>query len=246
MKRKALLIEASATPGETALPGAAKDPDVIKRFLKSQAGGEWEESEIEILRNPSCFEVKLSVKLASVADYAFVAFSGHGHHVVGKGVDETRICLRDGQMSAYELNTGSDRCTVVIDACRKVTHLVENVEKYARARAMLFSNTLVKRGYRQYFDKQLEECGTGVIYLYSCNLNEAAGENSEGGFFTLFLVDSGETWHDSQASRWNQCYTLEDSFKSAAAMTTKRQPQQHPVYDPGRRLDSFPFAVWIA
>src|SRR4051794_12363144 len=101
MKRLALLIEASEVPGETKLDGAAADVVSYAEWLGMRSGGQWYDSEIVALNTPRVSEVKKALTAIGKVDYAFVAFSGHGYH--SKELNETKVCLRDGNMLARDL-----------------------------------------------------------------------------------------------------------------------------------------------
>lgn len=240
MDRRAILIEASEVPGQSILKGAKLDPKIFEDFLISKAGGNWYSTEITILRNPTVAEVKSKIAAARIADYSFVSFSGHGYHAKGKSVDETRIMLKNGELSAFELNTGSDRVTVVVDACRNV-HLLQ---RSITANLQLSAIASDMPSTRSLFDQEVQKCERGAIFMYSCDLNEAATEYSNGGLFTNSLVDFAETWSLKQSGSGGKVLSTKDAFAGASIVTTKKMPQQNPQYEPGRRLGHFPFSVW--
>src|SRR4051794_517487 len=112
MKRKAIIIETSAVPDLDHLPGAGRDAETLEAWLRGNAGGAWgdEIGEIEVLHTPSVNLVKAHLLIAKHADYAFVAFSGHGEQPRGGDFDDTVLALRDGTITVRELNCGADRC----------------------------------------------------------------------------------------------------------------------------------------
>jgi hypothetical protein len=241
MTRRALLIEASRIKNLADLPGAREDVASYRDFLKSDFGGAWEDPEIHVLSNPSKKLLTEWLELAGKADYSFVTFSGHGEHVVGKKINETRVCINDTEeFPVYSLNTGSPRCLVVADACRKVTRV--SMEKSARSiMASLMEAEEALRPNRQrcrrLFDLTLTQSERGAIFMYSCDLDEAASDTDS---FSRFLVAVGEGW----AERRSAGVLLADgAFKVAAKETTARNKQQHPQMDAGRRIAYFPFAV---
>jgi hypothetical protein len=123
MTRKAILVSAGGSPGSKGyLPGAAADVAIFKTFLLSSVGGAWENGEIVTLDNPSLASLKAQLLTCTQYDYVLVAGSGHGHHVIGKTINETRVCCNSTEeISASDLNPGSRRCTVILDCCREVT-----------------------------------------------------------------------------------------------------------------------------
>jgi hypothetical protein len=241
MSRKAILIEASSIKGHDDLPGARVDVENYSSFLQSPIGGLWLPDEIEILRNPTRLLLKKTLLQAKIVDYAMVAFSGHGYHAHGRTIDETRVCLNDNEeASVQELNPGNERCAIIADCCRKVTEVL--LEKRAwqfsvKAHVPAAANPAKCR---RLFDLLVETAEKGPIYVYSCGLNEAAGDIPS---FSQALVEFGENWGENQ-SRSPSSLKLREAFDGATAIIQRPRPQQHPHYDGGRRKDHFPFAVF--
>jgi len=239
MKRFALIIEASDVDSSK-LPGAKVDAQTYHDWMYSKSGGDWFSSEMVTLHSPTVAEVKRAISTVGKTDYAFVSFSGHGFH--SKELDKTKICLKGGTMTAREIVPDTDRCTVVIDACRNVMpdKLLESVMLaygYSEKRA-----ELAQRDYRKDFEVQVAAAEKGTIFLYSCDLDEAAGEDRNGGYFSRYLVKAGRTFADrnGDGSKW---YSMARAFEQASVATTEHNKQQHPKYEPGRRLIHFPWGV---
>ena len=155
MKRRAILIEASAAPGQDFLPGAALDVDTLKAWLSSNPGGAWEEDEIKVLRNPNISLVKANLILARSCDFAFITFSGHGSHPRGGDFDETEILVNDGILRASDLNCGAPRCSIVIDACRYVGPEIIT-ESFKRGVGVVkYSRDRTREAHREMFELKL-------------------------------------------------------------------------------------------
>ena len=243
MIRKAILIEASNVQSIKDLPGARADVKNLSRYLMSNEGGAWESGEIQVLNNPTKEEVKRAVAAAKTAGYSFVAFSGHGHHVRYANVMElTEVCVSDGDITELELNPGNERCTISIDACRNLT-VVSEAYKSAVAAFSYRKDTRAGQ-YRALFDAEVLKAEKGLIKAYSCNVHESAGENSNGGFFTGGLIISAERW-SGQRHASKAAHTISDAFDGAVNFVKQVNPQQNPQYQGGRRINHFPFGVYI-
>lgn len=250
MIRYALLIEAANVPGCVNIPGPIADLELYKRWLSSDHGGAWYDYEINVLRCPSPTEVREQLRRANNAEYAFVAFSGHGHHLryEATGREESRVLLKNAvEMPVTELIPSTARSTVVIDACRDVT-VVKLTESYKRATAVHFQKSLptsdVRARHRTRFDELVNECAAGPILMYSCSIGQIAGDAPQGGVFTFGLVDGAESWSSMASSpddlRTNQAFTI------ASTYTKKERPGvQTPRYQGDRRLLHFPFGVVV-
>lgn len=241
MKRNALLIECSdSCYGD--LPGASQDVENYRRYLLSAIGGAWTSSEIQTISNPSTKSLREAIAGLRSADYSLVTFSGHGYHVQGKDVSESKICLKDkgDEMFVYELNPGNDRCLLICDSCRNI-HVIEET----RASIMKFAAELTTNSIRsrQLFESAVGQAEKGLIRIFGCNLGESADESSAGGLFSKNLVETGNWWA-AQPPASQGCLNAKDAFVYASAITKKRMPQQNPQYEPGRRIYHFPFAVY--
>ncbi|MGB0130812.1 caspase family protein [Chlorobium sp.] len=242
MKRRALLIEASQVFGLLDLPGARKDVDDWVSYLRSPLGGAWENEEISVLHTPPKSALEISLLSASVCEYVFIAFSGHGYHVKGKGVDETRIFLSDKQeISVNKLNCGAPKTTIVIDACREVEYLKEELSAvFSMDELSLRMKYADRLAHRKLFDDAIIKSPKGAEYLYSCDLDETAGESIRGGYFSQALMRCGEKFNNK-----TNIYTVCDAFGCAKVIVTNKMPQQNPVCECGRRLTHYPFAVSV-
>lgn len=243
MTRYALLIESSQLTGHYDLPGARADIELLRSWMMSPKGGAWRGHEIVSLSHPSIAKVKECLARAKKFDYAFVSFSGHGHHVVGNGFNETRVCLNDDEeLAASALNPKNPRSTILIDACRGLTVLVPQLllESYTEKTLSLnLSANRIKA--REKFDQLVRSSEQGVIYLYSCSVDESAAEdeNGRGGLFTLGLVRAAENWKPSVG----RFFSIRNAYAAAADFTRSENPQQQPRWSPGARKRFFPFAV---
>jgi hypothetical protein len=131
----------------------------------------------------------------------------------------------------------------MIDACRKI-EAVKEIRKEARFAAVQKAIDWSYRAKcRAAFDESISRSEQGIIKLFSCALDEAAGETPEGGYFTKGMIDGAEEWADGRNKGSSAVLSLWQAFQFAELEVQVRMPQQHPQYDGGRRLGHFPFAV---
>lgn len=241
MNRKAIVVVAPQSTRYGNLPGAETDARNYQAHLNSAYGGAWEDSEIQILRNPSRAELNRALSGWLRTDLVLLAFSGHGYHASGRGLDETRLILNDfEEIPVGEFTAGGIRELCVVDACRHV----ENVDDRPLLRnAQLreaFERSDFRTRCRALYETRFEATETGRIELYSCALNESAGETRAGGRFTKALIESAAEWAISGLGLGDHVIDTRTSFVTARSRVN---PRQHPEYWPGRRLHHFPFAV---
>lgn len=246
MTRRAILIDAGGTPDKKGhLPGTTADVRAISSFLMSNPGGAWESSEIVILKDPSKYELRENLAAGRDHDYSFVAGAGHGHHIQGQGIDETRFCYNaSDEIAAHDLNTGASRCTVMLDCCRHVTKYepISVLESRSKALAKYAADRSTYL-YRTAFDRTLSETESGCSYLYSCDLNQSAQESQAGGYYTQALIDSALSWHEGYRDGSPAVFDIWDAHNRASKRVTERESQQIPQSQFGRRQRFFPFAV---
>lgn len=240
MTRQAILIEASEVPGHDKLVGAARDVENWRTYLYSNAGGAWEYGELTVLRTPSRRDVQTHILAARSKSYVFVAYSGHGRHPYGANSEtDTEVLLRDGFLPSREFNSGSDRTTIVVDACRNIT--VRALKDRAIFESAKFAADSLRLAHRKAFDEAVARSDKGPIYMYSCSVGESAWEEDSGGEYTSCLIQTGSKWHRSAGS--DEALSTSSTHDVAAVAVTRKTSQQHPRYLGGRRLAHFPFAV---
>lgn len=136
------------------------------------------------------------------------------------------------------------RYTLSIDCCRNVEteYFTESIERKAAA-SFSQGQRPPRYKYRQLFDSQVEVAEAGGIKMYSCDLNESAGETSRGGYFTRGIVKAAYD-HEPPTSSHSLFLPMTSAFDSAYAFVQAKSPQQHPQFEPGRRNKYFPMAVY--
>lgn len=241
MNRKALIIEASEVPRQDVLRGAKIDADSWRVWLKSNAGGGWFDSEIKVFNTPTIKEIENYVRYLSLCDYGFVAFSGHGYQ--SRELNEVKLCLRDGNLPARGLEMNASKCTIVIDACREVLSdaIMESTQE-SEVRS-LYAKAAQLRNYRKEFEVLVDAAPAGVVWLFACDVSEAAGESSKtGGYFTQSLISAGKRASSDNVNGMRPLM-INSAFQSAKQRTMELNKRQTPQIEAGRRITHFPFAI---
>lgn len=248
MKRKAVLIEAAELKGHNDLPGARRDVVNYRQYLSSAFGGAWDEStEIDTFTKPGKKFLLEYIRYLSTYDYTIITFSGHGHHVTGRGLDESRICLNDTEeLAVRDLYPNNPKSLIIADSCREVTVLEEEERKSVLE--TLASKTAARHpnraNCRALFEEAIELAPPGPLYMYSCNIGEVAAEsNTRGGYFSRALIDVANEWSDRQSRP--AALRTDEAFALACKLTTASNSGQHPQYEGStRRNTHFPHAVF--
>ena len=240
MTRKALLIGSPNGP-DPELPGVDVDLRSIREFLLSARGGAWYGHEITLLRNPNKASVNTELERSRSADYVFITCSGHGEHHVYNNFDDTILCLnKTEEMYISEINPRNKRHLVVVDACRKIVKIVLLEKSLLAAKAYEFyeSPEDLARA-RTLFDNAVASSTEGRIALYSCQKNQAAGDDGNGGVFTQSLLIAGKELKKKPTG----IVDINEAFEYAKDMTYRLNAPQSPTINAGRRRDYFPFSV---
>jgi hypothetical protein len=246
LTRKAFII-GSPTSAHGNLPGVRADHENYRSFLVSPAGGAWEHSEISDIGSVTASDLERTILTAQRHDYSLVIFAGHGSY--NPRIQETLVCINDKEeVAVSRLNTGTRRQLTIIDACRTVP-IVELVEKLA-ARMDEFAKSLTnayRASCRELYDQAIGSAEAGQSYVYSCSVNEAAGETQNGGDFSRALLRHAESWAERATfyarTRATESLSIREAFDGAVSVLKSRRSAQTPVLEEGRRLRSFPFAV---
>lgn len=248
MIRRALIIGVPNAVGEDPLPGAEIDIATWENFLLTDNAGAWEPSEITTLRNPTRQQVVSAITTLRSTDYSLITFSGHGCHLLpSKGAGFDSLVLGDGStISEVDLNPGNGKTMLIFDACRHVVPVPGALVKKAfDAAAFAERSESYRLKCRLIFDVNIRAATSGTCTLRACSLNESADEDAQnGGFFTFALSDTAVSWARQRlASRTPGLLTVKDSFDLATAWVVRRDPNQHPIAQLGRRTVHFPFSV---
>ncbi len=222
--RKALMIGSPGNEGEDYLNSVATDIENMKNLLLSSRGGKWKEDEIITLWKPDIATVA-SIIEATIADYFFVFYAGHGYET-----DEGKrnICLTDADVSDFFLLNKSIRQLVTLDTCR---------EKEYPAISGLPEEWLHYDGYypeREAFDKYILQSPPGKKIVHATKSGFASWEDKRGrgGVFTTSLIQAAMSIQKPQIFA---PISIELVLKTAKKIIKQNGDEQEPeiVYSKG-------------
>lgn len=180
MKRSALLI------GNTGgLEGIGVDIERTRRFLMSPRGGQWKDSEITELFDPSKKQVDQVFRSISSGrvDYFFFLFTGHGCHY-----GQTELSLNDHEtLHESELNSLADRQLSIFDCCRVERSIVSEA---LEARAITLDSVDITR--RRYEDR-IMQAAKQHVKLYACSIGEFSYDSPKGAIYLTNLLSAAES-----------------------------------------------------
>lgn len=246
MDRRAILIAAGNVPGQVPLPGCDEDVRALRQFLRSRLGGAWHDYEIVTLIDPTAAEVMAALVLASEADYLFISFSGHGAHPRGT-VDQlrTRLQLADERIGAYGLQTDVERGMILIDSCRTVLPIVEEVEQYVEEHVKVAAKLADRNDFRRAFDAAIAKTPESLNYVFACSIGEKSADHPQlGSAFIHALVAQAYHW-DAKVEGWNRAQRLPEAIFRAYSVI-RDHFNQFPVLT--RNIEHgayFPFAIHL-
>src|ERR1017187_1043608 len=244
MNKQAIIIVTPNLPGHSKLPGAAQDAESWTSFLQSPEGGAWHPNEIKVLSDQSTGVITgvLNLEIQKGLDYALVAFSGHGHYkVMPDKTTETQMLISANEyLTERSLTVRAKRELVIMDACREyggeVITEMKKIANFANARIIRAEDRFAKA--RELFEKAISVSPEGRTLVYSCSLNQTAGDKFS---FTRFLISDAERL--AAECRLVQTISVKDAFDAAEAKPLRDNSPQKPLYDGGRRMTHYPFSV---
>lgn len=234
MIRRALLIDAGRAAPDDIIDGCSVDVKELKAWLMSNAGGAWDEAEeICWLHNQTLAKIEQGKQWVDKADFAFVAFSGHGRINEVNGKRHQAVIVGDcEEIDFARLKPTTSKSIVICDACRKV-HVMgpivkaftENVQRYAKAAAARYSREDYKREYLRLLGE-----ADGRYTMYSCSTGQYSGDHEEnGGRFTSSLLSCAGIWYTDTAGPMEH-FTIGEAFGKAAPIVAAKSRAENAKY----------------
>lgn len=238
MTRKALIIYCDNTESGK-LPGPKPDNTNLRSHLTSPLGGDWYDSEILSLNNPTKNQVLNAIRNMGVSDYSFVVFSGHGYINTADN-NKQYVELSDGDLSISSLVTSSNRQTIIIDACRG--YYSPTTQLFSKGLSGTFENFSGRQSTRELFDHHLSQCEEGLSIMYAASENQSASDSDKGGAYLFSVLKVCELWEGSNTE--NQKFSIKDAHTHGITYMNKNfETKQKPVMQAEKRMRYFPLAV---
>lgn len=242
MKKKAFLIASPQEEGSSDyLPGVTPDIHNMEKFLKSDKGGAWNDSEIEILENPTRRDILSCIK--GEFEYVIIQYSGHGFEFTDKG---TQLYLSNSEYIALEeihRNFTCPRRFYFIDCCRGIEQSYQKGMDSYNFSSIFESSNNNRKIIRDRYENIIKSCEEGCSVIYSCSRNESANEddNGLGGIFTLSYLRTANLANPA----YNNYCSIKSIFDAAVVRMRKDYPLslQNPNMIPERKLRHFPFVI---
>jgi len=238
MTRKALIVYCDNTESGK-LPGPSADNQNLRTHLTSPLGGDWYDSEIISLNNPTKLQVLQSIRTIGVADYSFVVFSGHGYINTADN-HKQYVELSDGDLSISNLVSNSKRQTIIIDACRG--YYSPTTQMFSKGLSGTFENFSGRQSTRKLFDHHLNNCEEGLSVMYAASKNQSASDSDKGGAYLFSILKVCEIWAQNDSKK--QKFSIRDAHNSGIIYMNKNfETKQKPTMHAEKRMRYFPLAV---
>ncbi len=238
MTRRALILFCTDTESGH-LNGPEYDNENFKDFLTSNLGGDWLDSEILSIKNPTSLQVSNAVtKFLNGADYTFIIFSGHGYLNTDDN-NRQYLELSNTDISIISLRTKALRQTLIIDACRGYHTPRQSIIKGFSDTYENFEGT---SSTRRIFDNAVARAESGWTILYAARKNQTALDTGGGGAYLLSLLKIAEIW--GGIDKKNNILPLNITHNRAKEyLSDNFETIQIPTMNAEKRLVHFPFAV---
>lgn len=230
MKRKAIVL----VNDDGVLEGISRDIQNITDFLTSLSGGSWNNSEIEVIRNPtlSTLRVKLATQHLLNLDFCLVFFSGHG----GSDGRKTHIQINNQKETIEEsaLFGFAKKQINFFDCCRKFSRRLAEASQRSFSAEMYDSinnNLISPIQSRKIYEDLINQAINQNPIFYSCELNEVSYDSPDGAvYLTSYLKTASEyTKYTSEKSKL-AIQVHQVAAKYVKSLNPRPEGNQNPTY----------------
>jgi hypothetical protein len=234
MNRRAILLAAASK--NTSFSRVAADVENFRAFLKSNIGGAWNDSEVALRMNPTRDQIISAVQSATDSTYCMVFFAGSGKKVKKKlPWFEMELSLNSGEIvSERELNSGSARCTLILDGSASVS--AGRPEDVLEVPSILRGQDQESAEYRAHYDRSLAEAESGLVRVYVTRQEYSAASKQS---FAQLLFEESCNW----AMQKMGVLSVGEAVALAGDAVRLKSGSLRIEYLGGRRLHDFPFAI---
>ncbi|MEA3522766.1 MAG: caspase family protein [Campylobacterota bacterium] len=237
MKKRALIIGNAGNEDEFLL-GVSKDVNNYKRFLLSNIGGNWYESEISISLDETKKEVEAKIRQVKNEknDFIFIVFTGHGSYSRLKQC--RKLYINYDYIYESDLLHSSNKQITIIDTCAGIEDdlLLEiNMESYTAD--SIRKNASIDN--RIVYENDIRQCLRQQNILYACDIDETSADTSKGGLFSYHLIETAKNNKFEQILDTQKAYIKTD-YLVQSDPRTKQNPQ---YFNSCRSYKRLPFSV---
>lgn len=213
MNKRILLIG-----NDKGLPGVKVDLANYRNFFKSPYGGNWYDTEITEMLNPTKIKLKSALEIFKFTslDYFIVIFSGHG------GQERETILELNSQgetIGESELHDIACRQLNIFDCCRCYP---EPISKGLQLEAL--EKLFTEFNTRSKFEKRISESVHQQVLLYACSIGEYSYDTSDGGIYSQYLLKA--------ANNIVGDFKLLGTAHDEASIKTIEKTKNSTIYDP--------------
>jgi hypothetical protein len=214
MKRSGIVVY---SPGRPKNDVSSEIFSALGKYFRSDIGGAWAPSELTMLLCPSAEDVTELARSASNADYCFAyILSPAQRRREDRPWQQLFFTIGEKELCESDINVGSRRFALVVDA---------SIDDIARIEPLpTFQLSVPAEIPRTAFEAALGQAEEGLTRV----LVPPSSDWATGGF-TGALLARVNTW----AQRNTGVFTFDDAFGGRTNI----------IYEGGRRLRHFPFAV---
>lgn len=203
------------------------------QFLRSSAGGSWNESELVITQGATRTEIKAEIEAAKETDYTLIVFIGHGQIVkTDLPWNEMQIILRNNDiLLERDLNSGSPRCTMIFDCCQNTSNETAlNIPKSQIAPSPSKS--------RELYEQSLQSAESGIVKIYATGAFPSSPVHAS---FSQTLLQGAFIWAENNKG----VLSLQAGSKDILGSLLDSNNDLKFEYHGGRRMRHFPLAIGL-
>lgn len=195
MKRKAIILSVVETIGQEHLHGCSKDSAHWNYYLRSAAGGAWEDNEITFINNPNYCQFLNVINNTAALDFLLVCFSGHGFTTYKDrlAAPVQYVVFSDGQSVPISMLHKCKRQINFFDTC-SVNIFLEGV--FTPLKIDEVDDVYLSKFRDLFYHTNIMNKDSYIVDIFGTGLGQVASENpyyfiEQGGLATYKFLSEG-------------------------------------------------------